>query len=169
MKPATLTGSDLCAGAGFADGQTMMRSRPWDGAEAQKPRRGRPARLTIHPGRLPRTGEAKIAACSLRSAAVPTVPALRLVAVPQIFVRHDALLSADRNPEGIMNRSPAHVGAELDPRDTFGLALRRTPRPEDRPNQLRPSRRPPAVCGAVLLHMRRQSIQLAYNQSNRER
>ena len=102
----------------------MMRSEAVRVARKRKPRRGRPARLTVIPAALRRSGEAKIAACSLRSAAARNGAALRLVAVPQIFVRHDALLSADRNPEGIMNRSPAHVGAELDPRDTFGLALR---------------------------------------------
>jgi hypothetical protein len=35
------------------------------------------------------SGEAEMAVCSLRSAAVPTGAAHRLVAVPQIFVRPD--------------------------------------------------------------------------------
>jgi hypothetical protein len=53
----------------------------------RQPRRARPARLTILRAAERRSGEAKIADCSLRSAAVPTGPAPRLVAMPPIFVR----------------------------------------------------------------------------------
>jgi hypothetical protein len=65
--------------------------RAGDRAQRQ-PRRTTPARLIA----LWHSGEAKIAACSLRSATVPTGVALRLVAAPRIFVRPSSLLHRSR-------------------------------------------------------------------------
>ena len=56
---------------------------------------GRRPRIVV-PAALWHSGEAKIAACSLRSATVPTGAALRLVAAPRIFVRPSSLLHCCR-------------------------------------------------------------------------
>jgi hypothetical protein len=52
-------------------------------------------------------GEAKIAACSLPSAATRNGAALRLITAPQIFIRPNEHLREQASSEGVMNRRPA--------------------------------------------------------------
>ncbi len=70
--------------------------------KSPRPRKSKPP-----PPPCGHSGEAKIAACSLLSAATRSGAALRLVAAPQIFIRSHEHLPEQASSEGVMNSRAA--------------------------------------------------------------